>query len=168
LDGAEDYVDPARLRAKLDKERAHFKKEAKAIAKQTYEEEKREDERKNFMPRLKSQFSDYDQVMNETNIAALEQADPVFVETLLKVSDEYERRSMGYKKIKALQAAPKPEEKSIKARVEENAKNPYYMPSSTATPAGIDFDIGSKSARDAAYAKLKSAQRNLNNVQAGR
>lgn len=168
LDGAEDYVDPARLRAKLDKERAHFKKEAKAIAKQTYEEERKEDERKNFLPRLKSQFPDYDQVMNETNIAALEQADPVFVETLMEVSDEYSRRSKAYKKIKALQAAPKPEEKSIKAKVEENARNPYYMPPSTATPAGIDFDVGSKVARDAAYAKLKAAQKNLNNVQAAR
>ena len=168
LDGAEDYVDPARLRAKLDKERAFSRKEAKEIARQTYEEQKQEDERKNFMPRLKSQFPDYDQVMTEANIAALEQSDPVFVRAILREQNEYARRLDTYEKIKSLQVSKPAEKVSIKAKVEENARNPYFVPSSTGTPAGIDFDVSSKSAREAAYAKLKAAQRNLNNVQAAR
>lgn len=168
LDEVEDYVDPVRLKAKLDKERAFSRKEAREIAKQTYEEQKLEDERKNFLPKLKSQFPDYDQVMTEANIAALEQSDPVFVRAILRESNDYVRRLDTYEKIKSLQASKPAEKMSIKAKVEENSKNPYYVPPSTATPAGIDFDISSKAARDAAYAKLKAAQRNLNNVQAGR
>jgi hypothetical protein len=162
LDDAEDYVDPARLRAKLEKERAHFKKEAREIAKQTVREEREQEEKRNFLQRLKGQFSDYDQVMNEANIANLEKADPVFIETVLQVPDDYTRRLTTYKKLKSMQqVAPKTEEKapSIKERVEENAKNPYYIAPSVATPSGVDFDVKSKEARTQAYEKLKAAQR---------
>ncbi len=163
LDGAEDYVDPTRLRAKLEKVSAHLKKEAKEIAKQTIREERELDEKRNYMQRLKSQFADYDQVMNESNIASLETADPLFLETVLEVPDEYARRLKTYKRLKNLQQpAPKVEEKaSIKERVEENAKNPYYITPSMATPStsAVDFDVRSKEARTQAYEKLKAAQR---------
>jgi len=161
LDDAEDYVDPARLRAKLEKERAHLKKEAKEIAKQTIREEREQEEKRNYLQRLKSQFPDYDQVMNENSIASLERIDPVFLETVLEVPDDYARRLKTYKKLKSLQqVAPRADEKSaIKDKVEENAKNPFYIPPSSATPAAVDFDIQSKVARDQAYLKLKAAQR---------
>jgi hypothetical protein len=67
-----------------------------------------------------------------------------------------------YKKLKSLQTnAPKKEEKiSIKEKVEENTKNPYYIPSSASIPSAVDFDIKSPQARRQAYEKLKAAQRN--------
>jgi len=161
LDDVEDYVDPARLRAKLEKERARSNKEARAIAEQIYEEHKQKDEKENFLPRLKMQYPDYDQVMNETNLAALEQADPVFIKAILANKDEKERRMLAYEKIKSMQVQQKPKtEPSIKERVEENSKNPYYIQPTVGTSASaIDFDISSKSAREAAYAKLKAAQK---------
>lgn len=165
LDGADDdYVDASRLRAKLEKERAHLKKEAKEIAKETIREEREQEEKRNYLQRLKSQFADYDQVMNETNIASLESIDPVFLETVLEVPDEYARRLKTYKKLKSIQSnVQKAEEKtqSIKEKVEENAKNPYYIAPSMATPAtsAVDFDVRSKEARHQAYDKLKAAQR---------
>lgn len=160
LDDVEDYVDRNRLQAKLDKERAHFKKEAKAIAKQTYEEEKIRDEKQNFLQRLHAQFPDYDQVMNETNLGNLEKLDPVFLETVLEVPDDYARRAKTYKKLKSLQTKPKVEEQmSIKEKVEANTSNPFFIPPSTGTPSGVEFDTRSKEARDQAYAKLKAAQR---------
>lgn len=164
LDGAEDYVDPARLRAKLEKVNANLKKEAKEIAKQTFREEREQEDKRNFLQRLKAQLPDYDQVMNEANIANLERIDPVFLETVLEVPDEYARRMKTYKKLKSIQSAfaAKAEEKpSIREKVEENSKNPYYIPPSMATPtaSAADFDISSKAARTAAYDKLKAAQR---------
>jgi len=161
LDGAEDYVDPARLRAKLEKVSANLKKEAKVIAQQTIREEREQEEKKNYLQRLKNQYSDYDQVMNEANIANLESIDPVFIETVLEVPDEYARRLKTYKKLKSLQQAPqKVEEKmSIKEKVEENARNPYYIAPSMATPSAVDFDIKSPQSRQQAYEKLKAAQR---------
>lgn len=171
LDGVEDYVDPARLRAKLEKVSANLKKEAKEIAKQTIREELEQEEKRNFLHRLKSQYPDYDQVMNEANIANLESIDPVFIETVLEVPDEYARRLKTYKKLKNLQqAAPKAEEKqSIKDKVEENARNPYYIAPSMATPSAVDFDIKSPQSRQQAYEKLKAAQRRpIGNVTAQR
>jgi len=163
LDGVEDYVDPARLRAKLEKERVHLKKEAKEIALQTIKEERENEEKRNFLQRLHAQFPDYNQVMNETNIATLESVDPVFLETVVAVPDEYSRRLMTYKKLKNLQqAAPKQaEEKSIKEKVDENSRNPYYISPSMATPStsAMDFDVSTKAARTQAYEKLKAAQR---------
>lgn len=157
LDGAEDFVDPARLRAKLEKERANFKKEAKEIAKQTIREEREEEGKRNYLQRLKSQFSDYDQVMNEQSIANLQNVDPVFLETVLEVPDDYARRLSTYKKLKSMQSV-KPQE-SIKEKVEENMKNPYFISPSSGTPSAVEFDIRSQGARDQAYAKLKEAQR---------
>lgn len=161
LDGVEDYVDPARLRAKLEKVSANLKKEAKEIAQQTIREERELEEKRNFLHRLKGQYSDYDQVMNEANIANLESVDPVFIETVLEIPDEYARRLKTYKKLKSLQQiAPKKEDvPSIKDKVEENARNPFYIAPSMATPSGVDFDIKSKVSREQAYAKLKAAQK---------
>ncbi len=161
LDGVEDFVDPTRLKQKLQQERAHFKREAREIAEQTYEDRRRKDEKDNFLQRLKGQFSDYDDVMNETNLAHLEQEDPVFLGTVLKVPDEYERRLDTYKKIKSIQSKkPKVEEQSsIKGKVEENMRNPYFIQPSSGTPSAVEFDIRSKQARDQAYQKLKAAQK---------
>lgn len=160
LDGVEDYVDPARLKAKLEKERSHFKKEAKEIAERTYEEHKKKDDAANFLSRLKSDFRDYDEVMNETNIIQLEKTDPVFLEAAMEVSDDYKRRQMTYKKIKSMQVAkPANEGMSIKEKVEENTKNPYFIAPSSGTPSAVEFDTRSRSAREKAYEQLKAAQR---------
>lgn len=160
LDGVEDYVDPARLIAKFDKERSAFERKAKEIAKKTYEEleqQKVENEKKNYLQRLKKDLPDFDQVMNEASISQLEKIDPVFLETVLAVPDDYERRLMTYKKLKSLS---KPEEKkSIQTKVVENQQNPYYIPNGSGTPAAVQIDLRSKEAREAAYAKLKAAQR---------
>ena len=160
LDDVEDYVDPARLRAKLEKERTAFERKAKEIAKNTYEEIERsrvENEKKNFMQKLHKDFPDFDQVMNESNILALEKSDPVFLEAVLAVPDDYERRRMTYNKIKGMR--PKEEKKSIQERVVENQQNSYYTSTGFAAPTAVEFDLNSREAREAAYAKLKQAQR---------
>lgn len=161
LDGVEDFVDPERLKKKLQQERDRNRREAAEIAERTYEERKQKDEKANFFQRLRGQFSDYDQVMNEANLAHLQEEDPVFLDTVVKVPDEYERRLDTYKKIKSMQAKkPKIEERaSIKEKVEENMKNPYFIQPSSGTPSAVEFDVRSKSARDQAYQKLKAAQK---------
>jgi hypothetical protein len=160
LDGIEDYVDSTRLKAKLDKERAAYEKQAKAIARQTYEQIQKEERDKNFLGRLKSEHSDYDQVMNENSIAALEKQNPHFVQAILKIGDEYERRKLAYDYLKANQAAKTAEPApSIKEKVAENASNPYYVATGSGTPMAVEFDVKSASARKAAYEKLKAAQK---------
>lgn len=159
LDGVEDYVDKERLQLIRKKDRAAFQKEAEEIANRTYEARRKDEERKNFLPKLKSQFGDYDSVMTEQNIAELEQSSPAFVNSVLKISDDYERRLLTYEYLKAKKAQRVEEKPSIKQRVEENQQNPYYVPPGSGTPTALEFDIKSKSSRDQAYAKLKEAQR---------
>lgn len=160
LDDMDGYVEPAMLRAKLEKERAAYERRAEEIARKTYEEHKKRDYESNYMQRLKQEFSDFDQVMTQDNLVLLEEADPVFVEAVLDNPDEYKRRKMAYLKVKSLKSqAKKVEEPSIRQTVEENARNPFHIPSGSGTPTAIEFDVRSKSAREAAYAKLKAAQR---------
>lgn len=160
LDGVDDYVDKERLQLIRQKDKAAFKKEAEEIANRTYEARKKDEEKRNFLPKLKQEFQDYDQVMNESNIAQLEQRDPEFLAEVLDIQDDYKRRKLTYKYLKGLQPTEKAEPKqSIKERVEENQKNPYYIPAGTGTPSAMEFDLNSKSARDQAYQKLKAAQR---------
>lgn len=158
LDGAEDYVDAAALKAKFTKERAHVLKETEAIARKAYRDEKEQDEKKNYLGRLQSQYRDYDEVMSDDNLAKLEASDPLFVETVLEIPDPYTRRLKTYK---YLSKKPKAEEKttSIQEKIAENSRNPYMIAPSVATPSGVDFDVSSPKARDAAYAKLKAAQK---------
>jgi hypothetical protein len=158
LDSSEDYVDGVRLKAKLEKERASYEKKAVDIARNTYEQIQLEEKKKNFLGRLKSEHSDYDQIMSENNVINLEKQNPHFVQAILKIDDEYDRRKLAYEYLKANQA-PKETFQSIKDKVAENASNPYYIPAGSGTPTAIEFDTKSASSREAAYAKLKAAQK---------
>lgn len=156
LDEDEDY-DPKRLKAALDQRERRFKKEAEEIATRKFEEYKNKEQKQNHMSRLKSENHDYDSVMTTENIVALEKANPEFVQSLMRISDDYERKKLAYNYLKRTQAVSKAP--SIKEKVEENSKNPYHIPAGSGVPAAVDFDLKSPQARQAAYAKLKAAQR---------
>lgn len=161
LDDVEEFVDKVQLQKIRQKDRTDFQKEAEVIANRTYESKKLEEDKKNFLPKLRQEFKDYDQVMNERSVAELEEKAPKFLASVLKISDDYERRLLTYEYLKARQPTKPAEDakQSIQDRVLENQTNPYYIPSGTGTPTALEFDIKSKSARDAAYSKLKAAQR---------
>jgi hypothetical protein len=75
----------------------------------------------------------------------------------MQIPDEYARRKVVYELLK--REKPKGEEPSIKSKVEENAKNPFYIAPGIGTPAAVDYDLNTPSSKAAAYAKLKAAQR---------
>lgn len=155
-------IDPdlkTRLQRKLANERQEIIKEAEKIAESVYEK-RRDQELKSSVPqRLKYEFNDYDQIMNEQNIIELEQNHPAFTKAVLQIPDEYERKKLAYEYIKNTQTKKTKENLSIKEKVNENMQNPYYIPSSSGTPSAVEFDVKSPAAREAAYAALKAAQR---------
>ena len=159
LEGVEDYIDPNRYKADQARRDARLKKEAEDIARRTYAEEKREDDKKNHVQRLKSEFSDFDQIMTEKNIVHFEQTNPEFLQTVQYVTDDYERKKLAYTFFKRNLPAKEEQRQSIKEKVEENARNPYYIPAGSGTPSAVDFDLKSPQARKDAYEKLKAAQR---------
>ena len=169
FDGLDDLDEKTAnaIKRKIEMETSRVKREAEEITRRAIDEHDAKKEKGSFMQRLKSQFHDYDNVMNEGNIARLEQTDPVFVRALGNIGDDYERRLLAYERIKKLPTEePKP---SIKDKVDENRTNPYFIPPATGTPSAMDYDLRSKSSRDAAYANLKKAQRQpINNPMAHR
>lgn len=156
LDDVDEY-DPAAMKAMRERERERNRREAETIAKKTYEKMDAERNQKNYLSRLKSEHGDYDQVMNENSIVNLEKSDPVFVQAVLKIPDEYERRKITYDRLKAINSQS--QAPSIKEKVAENASNPYYIPPGSGTPAAVDYDLKSPQARQQAYERLKAAQR---------
>jgi hypothetical protein len=161
LDEVEDYVDPARLKAAFARREATYKREAEEIARKTFAELRQQEDKQNYLQKLKGNYHDFDEVMTEANIASLETNDPVFLEAVLEIQDDYKRREKTYKYLKSKKQAPMEEKPSIKEKIEENLHNPFYIPSSVGTPASghVDFDIKSSNARKQAYEKLKAAQR---------
>lgn len=157
---AED-IDPE-LRSKLQKARAKdrsdFAREAEKVANRTYDERKKKDYLDGHQERLQSQYSDFDQVLTSDNAAYLREKDPLFFDLVDKQPDIYDAKKKAYLRIKELKAkeAPKP---SIKEKVQENYENSYYMAGSSGTTTALDFDVRTKSAKEAAYAKLRAAQR---------
>lgn len=159
LDGVEDYVDKDRFKAAIEQNNRRLKKEAEEIAERKLKEWKQQEYQQTHMQRLQSEYPDYGQIMTQDNVARFEQSHPEFVQSLLHIQDDYERKKLAYNFFK--RNTPKEEPKpSIKEKVEENKTNPYYIPSGSGVPSAVEFDLKSKSAREAAYAKLKAAQKN--------
>jgi hypothetical protein len=160
LEDVVDYVDPTNYRADQERREKRLKKEAEEIAERKFREFKQLDEQQNHMQRLQQEHNDYKEVMNEGNIVALEQTNPEFVQSLLHIKDDYERKKLAYNFIKRNRAVTPEARPSIKDKIEENARNPYLIPSGSGTPSAVEYDLKSPAARSAAYAKLKAAQRN--------
>lgn len=164
FDDSDEYIDPelrSRLEAKLAKERESLKREAERIARDTYssiEKEREEADKKNFLKKLKQKYADFDEVVNEQSIIEFQKKFPDDVEIIMDIEDPYKRRERAYKKFKSWSTSK--EEPSVKDVVAKNQKNPYHVPNSSAPSSNaVDFDVRSKSAREAAYAALKAAQR---------
>lgn len=159
LADVQDYVDPASLKAAFAQERQRLNKEAEAIADRKLNEWKKQEEKLNHLSRLKSEYPDFGSVVNEDNVVRFEQSHPEFVQSLLHIEDAYERKKLAYNFFKRM-GTPEVQKPSISEKVEENRKNPYMIPSGSGMPAAVEYDLKSPQARNAAYAKLKAAQRN--------
>jgi hypothetical protein len=151
-DSSEPYVDNKRLDRKLQSLEQKFDRKVEERARAIVNEENQ----KNFMVRLRSEYKDFDDVLTEDNAAKLEQTNPKLAQLILNVPDEYQRRLMAYEAIK-LAGFNKKAEPVMQAKVDQNARNPYYHPQSSGsgTPTMGDF---SKAGQKAAYEKMKALQ----------
>ncbi len=164
FDDVDELIDPElkrKLQKKFDNLGSSLERKAGEIAERKYQEiqdRKEEADRKNFLPKLQSRYNDFDDVMSEGNIIEFGKEDPVFLQTVLMVPDEYKKREMLYQKIKNSKAGVKTP--TVQDKVQANQRNPYFIPSGSApTTSAIDFDLNAPGAREAAYSKLKAAKR---------
>lgn len=149
-DSDEPYVDHKKLNKRLARLEKDFEVKAEEKARKMIEE----DRQRNFMSRLKSEYSDFDQILTEETATKLEQVNPKLAQMILQIPDEYQRRAMAYEAIKTAGLHKKPETSSIQDKVNQNQRNPLNIPSSSGSaPSGMgDY---SEAGKKAAYAKMQ-------------
>lgn len=123
---------------------------AQAIAKRILEEERQ----KNFVFQLKSEYRDFNEIVTADSLEKMQNANPRMAAIIDRMPDGYEKGQMVYETIKTMGLHKKPEP-SVKERVEQNQRNPYYHPTTSGqgTAAMGDF---SEAGRKAAYQKIQS------------
>lgn len=131
---------------------------AQAIARRILDEERQ----KNFVFQLKSEYRDFGDVVTAETLEKLDKTNPRMAAIIDRMPDGYEKGQMVYETIKTMGLNKKPEA-SVKEKVEQNMRNPYYHPSTAgqgATAMGDFSDAGKKAAFDKVQA-LKSARRSF-------
>lgn len=140
-----------RVLSKLDQSiESKIDERAQAIARKILEE----DRQKNFVFQLKSEYRDFGDVVTADTLEKLNQKNPRMASIIDRMPDGYEKGQMVYETIKEMGLHKKPEP-SVKDKVEQNLRNPYYYPTTSgqgSTPMG-DF---SPAGKKAAYEKIKS------------
>lgn len=166
LDEIEDIQDLSKDKLKeiLYKREEQLQKKFENSLPQKLEELERNKRKTNFRDTLRGIYPDYDEVMNKDVIAEITEREPEAVQRISAKEDPYERCEEAYHFFKTMKKYTKPpkqeESPSIKDKVEENMQNLYFIPSGQGTPPpAVEFDVRSKSARQAAYDRLKAAQR---------
>lgn len=161
LDDIEDLseLDPKKLKEILSIRDTNIRKETEDSVLRRIEENKKEKKRTDFLKILQEKYDDFDSVMNKEVVERFKEQEPDALDALFAIEDPYVRCEKAYKFIKKRIGNKTQEQPSIKDRVEENLKNPYLIPSSSASSAGGDFNVRSSADKQKAYAKLKAAQR---------
>jgi len=101
-------------------------KKARAIVQAETQKILQQQEQANFLDKLKRQYGDFDDIVNQETLAILEKQDPDLAETIAGLKDPYKIGLQSYKYIKALGIADKvPQARrvaEVDKKIEKNAK----------------------------------------------
>lgn len=117
--------------------------------------------------RLKTQYQDFDKVVNNETIEILKEKNPSMAHALGQIQDEYAKASGAYEAIKALGIYQEDNYQQERARAEKNAASP--RPAHTVGTRRNDsplsyanaFAEGSKEHLDALYKELIQSRKNF-------
>lgn len=156
-DSSEPYVDDKRLTKKLDRFKEELQPQidaqVEARARALMQQEKRND----WMKRN----PDFEDVLSRANEFA--KSNPDEAEDLLELPDGFERHKAVYRAIKRYesQKQEKLKESDIQKKVDQNQRNPYYVPSGVVGgPFGMQSDF-SQGGQQRAYEKMQALKKNL-------
>jgi len=152
-DDDEPYVDKKKLSKVLSKFEKKLDQRAEEKARQIVNEEKK----KNYLPRLKTEFKDYDEVMNDETIAKFTEASPEYAQQIMDNPDNYVRRKLAYHAIKSMKLHVKDQKPSMQELVEKNQQNPFYHPSSASYANSQQGDF-SLAGQKNSYQKMRELQ----------
>ncbi len=97
-------------------------REAAKIAESQVKQALEENEKSRFRERLKSKFSDFDDVVNAESLALLEDEDPEYADTVSSLSDPYKAGLQVYKYLKSSNLLEKLPSRKRKKEVEQKLK----------------------------------------------
>lgn len=101
-------------------------KKARAIVQAETQKILQQREQANFLDKLKKQYGDFDDIVNQETLAILEKQDPDLAETIAGLQDPYKIGLQSYKYIKALGIADKvPQARrvaEVEKKIEKNSK----------------------------------------------
>lgn len=118
----EDYIPKGQVKKLLQRER----EAARKIAQEEVQKTLQEQEKSQFHSKLKSKFSDFDEVVNPETLELLEQQNPDIARTIVKLGDPYDMGLQSYTFIKSLGLAQKiPDSrraKEVDKKIDQNKK----------------------------------------------
>lgn len=124
VDEFEDIADDDYL--PVGKVKQLVEKKARAIVQAETQKILQQREQANFLDKLKKQYSDFDDIVNQETLAILEKQDPDLAETIAGLQDPYKIGLQSYKYIKALGIADKvPQARrvaEVEKKIEKNSK----------------------------------------------
>lgn len=154
-------------------DRKTFKKQLSRLEKQLEEkidkkaEEKartllEEAQKKDFAYKLKSEYRDFDEVLNSETAEKFSQQHPELAQEVLSIPDEYQRRKMAYQMIKSIGLHKKEDavKASAQAKIDANLRNPYFHAGAIANGSQLPIGDFSEAGQKAAYEKMKALMRN--------
>ncbi len=118
----DEFIPKGKVRKLVQREKEQIKKEAVEEVHKILKQ--REDSK--FMDRLKSKYTDFDEVVNSETMALLEEQDPELATTIADLKDPYKIGMQCYKYMKAMNLSEKiPQSrraKEVERKLEQNAK----------------------------------------------
>src|SRR5208337_2163291 len=118
----DDYIPKGQVKKLLKREREESRKEAREEIEKVFQEK----EKSQFLERLRSKFSDFDDIVTPETMELLETTDPELATDFAKSNDPYSIGLKTYKYIKAMKIAEKvPESRrteEVDKKLEQNAK----------------------------------------------
>jgi len=119
---ADDYIPKGQVEKLVQRAEKRVEKRTEEAVKKVLQER----EQALFMDKLKSKFSDFDDVVNPETLEMLEQQDPELANSIAKMSDQYTIGLQAYKFIKSMGLAEKAPDarrkKEVDKKIEQNAK----------------------------------------------
>lgn len=121
--GDDEFIPKGKVNKLVEKRAARI---AEEIAKRETEKFFQQQKQSQFMDRLKSKYSDFDEVVNSETMALLEEQDPELATTIADLKDPYKIGMQCYKYMKAMNLADKAPQarraKETDKKLEQNAK----------------------------------------------
>lgn len=157
----EPYLDRRSFKKSLNrfeqKMEEKIERKAEEKARRILDEERKRD----FVHRLKSEYRDFDEVLNEDSAEKFSQQCPDLAKEILAIPDEYQRRKMAYQTIKSIGLHKKEEPKQVgQDKVNQNLRNPYYSPTSFGNPGTAPMGDFSEAGQKAAFEKMQGLLKN--------